>query len=450
MNMMANTHFNNISADKGKQMLLERLEARAGFPRAAALSIVVAIGMFAALWPTVAAAHGERAEPPFLRMSTVQFYDTRWSAKTIKVNEEMTVSGRFRIVKNWSFSISPPKLAFLNVDVPGPVMVREASYLDGANAIASTPLELGRDYEYKIVMRGRIPGNYHVHPMLDVHDSGALLGPGNWVTVEGNAASFTDPITTLLGDKIDLAHYGLGAVVTWHLIWIVIAAGWLLFWLRRPLLIPRYEKVMHGEGESLISGTDRIVGIGFLVATLLIVAGGVLVTRAEYPVTIPLQSVWMRIPPLPEQPETVSMKVDHVVYYIPGRTVELWVNVTNHGAKPVRVGEFTTAGIRFLNASVSKADPDFPPDLVAPNGLEVEPNDPIQPGESKSLHILMTSEIWETDRLAMLIADPSSRIGGLFMFYDPDGNRSIVEFNSEILPIFKRNETQQTAQASGG
>lgn len=429
-------------------MLLKRLELKSGFPRVAALSIMVALGVLAALWPTVAAAHGERAEPPFLRMSTVQFYDTHWSAKTIKVNEEMTVSGRFRIVKNWSFSISPPDLAFLNVDVPGPVMVREASYLDGANAIASTPLELGRDYEYKIVMRGRIPGSYHVHPMLDVRDTGALMGPGDWVTVTGDAASFTDPITTLLGDKIDLAHYGLGGVVTWHVIWIVIALGWLMFWLRRPLLIPRYEKVMHGEGDSLISATDRIVGIGLLVATLLIVAVGDLVTRAEYPVTIPLQSTWMRIPPLPKQPETLSMNADKVVYYIPGRTVEAWVKVTNNGTKPVRLGEFTTAGIRFLNSTVSKADSDFPPDLVAPSGLVVEPDEPIQPGETKSLHILMTSEIWETDRLAMLIADPSSRIGGLFMFYDPEGNRSIVEFNSEIMPIFKQNETQ-TAQANG-
>lgn len=437
-----------VHPGKGRQMLHEELKARLPTPVANTLSVMVALGVLVALWTGTATAHGERAEPPFLRMSTVQFYDTHWSAKTIKVNEEMTVSGRFRIVKNWSFSISPPELAYLHVDVPGPVMVREASYLDGANAIASTPLELGRDYEYKIVLRGRIPGSYHVHPMLDVRDTGALLGPGDWITVQGDAASFTDPITTLLGKTIDLAHYGLGAIVTWHVIWILMALGWLIFWLVKPLLIPRYEAVMHGEGDSLISATDRIVGIGFLATTLLIVAAGVLVTRAQYPVTIPLQSVWMRIPPLPKQPDTVSIKADRVVYYIPGRTVELWVKATNEGTKPVRLGEFTTAGIRFLNPSVSKPDSDFPADLIAPAGLVVEPNEPIQPGETKSLHILMTSEVWETDRLAMLIDDPTSRMGGLFMFYDPNGNRSIVEFDSEILPVFRRSEAQ-VAQVSG-
>jgi len=377
----------------------------------------------------------------------VQFYDTKWSAKTIKVNQEMTVTGRFRVVENWSFVIAPPKLAFLNVGIPGPVMVREASYIDGVNAAASTSLEPGRDYEYKIVLRGRIPGTYHVHPMLDVLDTGALLGPGDWITVEGDAASFTDPLTTSLGNKIDLAHYGLGAVVTWHVIWVVIAIGWLLYWVRKPLLIPRYEAVMHGEGESLITPTDRIVGIGFLLVTLLIVGGGVVATRMMYPVTIALQSAWMRIPPLPKQPDTISIKADRVVYYVPGRTVELWAKVTNRGIRPVRLGEFTTAGLRFLNPTVSKVDADFPADLVVPAGLMIEPDAPIQPGETKSVHIMMTSEVWETNRLTALVHDPSSRMGGLFMFYDPDGDRSIVEFDSEILPIFRRSETQ-TASAS--
>ena len=162
-----------------------------------------AASMLAVLVPGTAAAHGERAEPPFLRMATVQWYDTRWSTTHLKVNDELTVSGRFRIVKYWSFAIAQPDLAFLNIDVPGPVMIRVNSSIDGVNGAASTPLELGRDYEYKIVMRGRIPGRYHVHPMLDVRNAGALLGPGDWVTVDGDAASFTDPVDTLTGQVVD-------------------------------------------------------------------------------------------------------------------------------------------------------------------------------------------------------------------------------------------------------
>jgi len=369
-------------------------------------------------------------------MSTIQWYDTHWSSTRVKVNEEMTITGRFHVVKNWSFAIAAPDLAFLNVDVPGPVMIRTASTIDGVNGAASTPLELGRDYEYTIVLRARIPGRYHVHPMLDVRDAGPLLGPGDWVTVEGDAAAFTDPITTLTGVKLDLADYGMSAVISWHVLWGLMAVAWLLYWIAKPLLMPRYEALQHGEGESLVTTTDRIVGVAFLGVTILIVTFGAMFTRVWYPVTIPLQSTWLRIPPLSKQPDTITMTAERVIYYIPGRTVEFSVKVTNNGTKPVRIGEFTTAAVRFLNSSFRQPEPEYPPELIAPAGLVVEPNEPIQPGETKALHILASSPVWETDRLALLIADPTSRIGGLFMFYDSDNNRSLVEFDSEIMPTF--------------
>jgi methane/ammonia monooxygenase subunit B len=416
----------------------ERFNRKTLAVRASALSFIVVLSIAAALVPGTAAAHGERAEPPFLRMATVQWYDTHWSPTRVKVNEQMTITGRFRIVKYWSFAIAPPDLAFLNVDVPGPVMTRMASTVDGVNGAASTPLELGRDYEYSITMRGRIPGRYHVHPMLDVRDAGPLLGPGDWITVEGDASTFTDPITTLTGKKLDLAQYGMSTVASWHILWIMVAVAWLLYWIAKPLLMPRYEAIQHGESESLVTFTDRIVGIAFLAGTILIVIFGAMLTRAWYPITIPLQSTWLRIPPLPKQPDTITIVPERVIYYIPGRTVEFWVKVTNNGSKPVRLGEFTTASLRFLNSSVRQPEPDSPPELVAPAGLVVEPNEPIQPGETKALHILASSEVWETDRLALLVADPTSRMGGLFMFFDPDNNRSIVEFDSEIIPTFVR------------
>jgi methane/ammonia monooxygenase subunit B len=240
----------------------------------------------------------------------------------------------------------------------------------------------------------------------------------------------------LNGKTVDLEHYGLRAVATWHLLWIIIAVGWLLYWIRKPLLIPRYEAVQHDQGGSLITVTDRIVGVALLGATILVVLVGFVMTNIWYPVTIPLQSTWLRIPPLPKQPDTISMTADRVIYYIPGRTVEFWVKVTNNGSTPVRLGEFTTAAVRFLNPSVRQPDSEFPADLIAPAGLVVEPNEAILPGETKALHILASSQVWETDRLAFLVEDPTSRVGGLFMFFDADNNRSLVEFDSEIIPTF--------------
>ena len=44
-----------------------------------------------------ALAHGERNQEPFLRMRTAHFYDVKWSADKIAVNDEVVVTGRFRL-----------------------------------------------------------------------------------------------------------------------------------------------------------------------------------------------------------------------------------------------------------------------------------------------------------------------------------------------------------------
>jgi hypothetical protein len=83
-----------------------------------------------------------------------------------------------------------------------------------------------------------------------------------------------------------------------------------------------------------------------------------------------------------------------------------------------------------------KPDPAYPPDLIAPAGLLVKPDRPIAPGETALVALEATSPVWETDRLTALLTDPTNRIGGLFIFFDPSGNRSIIEFGSSIVPTF--------------
>jgi methane/ammonia monooxygenase subunit B len=327
-------------------------------------------------------------------------------------------------------------LTFLNVGVPGPVFIRTASMINGVNGVSSMSLAVGHDYEYRIALRGRIPGRYHVHPMLDVRDTGPILGPGKWVSVNGDAAAFTDPVTTLTGKRLDLADYGLGPIVRWHLVWIAIGVLWLGYWIRKPLLMPRYEAVQSGEGDRLITRSDRIAAALMLALTLVVAIGQMVITDAAYPVTIPLQSNQTRVPALPSSASQITVAPEQVNYLVPGRTVQFRLRVTNASTKSIRFGEFTTANLRFLNGAVSKAEPDYPQDLIAPAGLVVRPDAPIQPGATEEVSIEATSSVWETDRLTALMSDPTNRIGGLFMFYAPDGERSIVEFSSPIVPTF--------------
>lgn len=385
-----------------------------------------------------ASAHGEAAQEAFLRMSTIQWYDTRWSASEVNVNGEIVLTGRFHVAQYWPFNVPKPEMTFLNVGVPGPVFVRVASDIGGVNAAASMPLELGHDYEYKLVLRARIPGRYHVHPMLDIRDAGPIVGPGSWVTVNGDFAAFTDPVTTIGGVTVDLARYGLGWVVGWHVVWLVPALVWLMYWLRKPLLIPRYEAVVQGEGESLITATDRLMGGVLLAVAIVIALVAMGMASARYPVTIPLQSNQAYPRHLRDVPETVDVEVTRAEYQIPGRTVRMWLTVTNNGAEPVRLGEFTTANLRFLNGQVVKSEPGYPDDLLAPAGLEVTPEVAIEPGQTKKLEVVATSVAWETERLALLINDPTSKIGGLLMFFGPEGSkRRVVEINSPVIPTFR-------------
>ena len=103
-------------------------------------------------------AHGERSQEPFLRMLSVQWYDTTWSTDKVAVNEEVVLSGKFHLHTGWPEAIARPDVAFMHVYVPGPVFVRKGVWVNGKPMVRSATYEIGRDYEYKIVMKARRPG----------------------------------------------------------------------------------------------------------------------------------------------------------------------------------------------------------------------------------------------------------------------------------------------------
>jgi methane/ammonia monooxygenase subunit B len=213
------------------------------------------------------------------------------------------------------------------------------------------------------------------------------------------------------------------------------------YWIRKPLLMPRYEAVQSGNGDGLITRTDRIAAVVMLAVTLIVAIGETVLTDAAYPVTVPLQSNFLKVPALPESAAPVAVVPERVTYLVPGRTVQFHLRLSNAGDKPLRIGEFTTANLRFLNPAVVKTEPGYPQDLVAPAGLVVQPNQPIPPGGTEEVYLEATSPVWETDRLASLMSDPTNRIGGLLMLYGPDGQRSLAELSSVIVPTFTEPST---------
>ncbi|CAN5866485.1 hypothetical protein BH20PSE1_BH20PSE1_07520 [soil metagenome] len=402
---------------------------------AAGLAVVVAA---TSLYVPEASAHGEKSQQAFLRMRTLHWYDLNWSTDKLRVNEKMTVSGKIHVFKNWPETTANPEHspAFLNIGIPGPVFTRVESYMGGQFVPRSVNLELGKNYTFKVVLQARRPGRWHMHTMMNVEAAGPIIGPGKWVQIDGTMADYKHVLTTLTGNTVDIEKVGTAGIWGWSFFWIFFGFAWIGYWAAKPVFVPRYMARKAGD-ESIVSPTDVKVGLGFMVATLIITWVGYNAGNSANPITIPLQAgVIGTMEPIPEGAPTVEAKVEQATYRVPGRSVILKVRVNNRGITPVQVAEFETAGIRFLNGSVYKDETNYPPQLLAPEGLSVDDNSPILPGQSKVITLTGTDAAWENERIADVIYDPDSRFGGLLFFVDSSGFRSMAPVGGPLLPRF--------------
>ena len=399
-----------------------------------ALLATMATSMFYA--PT-ASAHGEKSQAAFMRMRTIHWFDLNWSKEQVAVNDTMTISGKFFVFAGWPETVDKPEVAFLNIGIPGPVFIRAGSWIGGQLVPRSASLELGETYEFKVLLKARRPGDWHVHTMMNVQGGGPIIGPGKWVTVTGSMSDFVDPITTLTGETINLETYNLSNTYFWHAFWYAIGLAWMVYWMRKPMFVPRSIAVEAGKADTLISATDRKVAMGFAAATLAIVAVSFGNTEEQYPVTTPLQAGLLRgIKSLDMPTPTVSVKVEDATYRVPGRAMQMTLTITNNGDSAVRLGEFETAGVRFMDAAVSQDETGYPDDLLAEEGLTVSDNSALAPGQSRTVEVTASDAAWEVYRLADLIYDPDSRFAGLLFFFDEAGNRQTVTVDAPLIPTF--------------
>jgi len=401
-----------------------------------AVALMAAVAATSFYAPT-ASAHGEKSQAAFMRMRTIHWYDLKWSKEVVKVNETVEVTGKFHVFEGWPETVDAPENAFLNIGIPGPVFIRKASYIGGQLVPRSVRLEIGKTYDFKVVLMARRPGDWHVHTMMNVKGGGPIIGPGKWLTIEGSMADFKNPITTLTGATIDLENYNLENTYFWHTLWYVFGLAWIVYWIRRPVFLPRFLMVNAGRADELVSGADKKIGMVFAAATVLIVIFAMSAANGKYPITIPLQAGTMRgIKPAVDEKSAVSIKVEDATYRVPGRAMRMKLTMTNNGNAAVRLGEFYTASVRFLDSDVYKDTSGYPEDLLAEDGLSVSDNSPLAPGETRTVEVTAADAAWEVYRLADIIYDPDSRFAGLLFFFDAAGNRTISQVDAPLIPSF--------------
>ena len=384
-------------------------------------------------------AHGEKALEPFIRMRTIQWYDVQWDKQKFNVNEEVSVSGKFHVAEDWPVSVPKPEASFLNISTPGPVLIRTERYLNGKPFMNSVALQPGGDYNFKIVLKGRLPGRYHIHLFFNLKDAGQVMGPGVWLEITGNAADFSNEIKTINGELIDMETYGLGNGIFWHLFWGLLATAWLLWWVRRPLFINRYRMLQAGLEDELVTPNDRLIAKGILVGVPLLVLAINAMTISQYPNTIPLQASLDQILPLSAQVNAgvVDVETLKAEYRVSERAMIFTIKVNNHSENPLQIGEFSTANVHFINKNLQAAYQGDTTSLTALEGLTLDNIAPIQPGEQRTMTIAASDAFWETEKLDGLIRDADSRIGGLLFLYDSViGVRYISSITAAVIPKF--------------
>ena len=182
---------------------------------------------------------------------------------------------------------------------------------------------------------------------------------------------------------------------------------------------------------------DAGSALGFGVGVIAIVAMSMASTNESYPITTPLQAGLLRgIKSIDMPVPTVAVKIEDATYRVPGRAMQMTMTITNNGDSAIRLGEFNTAGVRFLDAAVAQDETGYPDDLLAEEGLTVSDNSPIAPGQSRTIQVTASDAAWEVYRLADLIYDPDSRFAGLLFFYDQSGNRQMVTIDAPLIPSF--------------
>ena len=117
-------------------------------------------------------AHGEAADEPFLKNLTTAFFDVSVSPTEIQVGDPVTITGRVKILETWPHTLYTPEIASIIPVVPGPVFMLKERTVNGEASIGSFFVEKGGIYEFRMVIIGKEPGDWHVHPALPSTEQG--------------------------------------------------------------------------------------------------------------------------------------------------------------------------------------------------------------------------------------------------------------------------------------
>ena len=382
-------------------------------------------------------AHGEAADEPFLKDLTVAFYDVHISPTAIKVGEPVTITGAVKILETWPYTLDPPQTAYITPVVPGPVFALVDREVNGTPTPGSILVDKGGTYHFKMVIRGRHPGDWHVHPGIAIQGTGTLIGPGEWVKVEPGAEPFKMDVTLLTGQTVNLEHYGGSFVWWWSFAGFIVGMVWMVYWTVPKRTVTRLAVTTQipvnddAPDIGLITPRDHMWMDLLAGVIIVMLVGGWAYMAAKFPVRLPQQTV--RFTPDVVDSTMHSAQVMKATSTYDDRTDTLLIDlaVKNNGTTPLSLKQYIMAMATFVNGDKDAQGKAGPAHYVGP--MQVEPDTPIQPGEIGKVQLKISSPLFDEERLIPL-HDPQERIAGLLRFTDPQGHEDLVTLRTDLVP----------------
>jgi methane/ammonia monooxygenase subunit B len=382
-------------------------------------------------------AHGEAGDEPFLKDMTTAFYDVQITPTEIEVGQPVTITGSVRILETWPYTLETPSKAYITPVVPGPVFALQDRTINGQSAPGSFFVEKGGIYQFKMVMLGRDPGRWHVHPGIAVEGTGTLIGPGEWVTVRPSSSRFVFPVTLLGGRTIDLDRYGGSFAWWWSFAGFLIGVVWMFYWTLSKRTVTNLAVTSQlpindaAPDIGLITPTDHMwmnVLAGITILTLVI---GWANMAWRYPVRLPQQTDWFAPKFISSGEKLAEVEPGGASYNDGTDTLTMKVSAKNTGSSAITLKQYVMAMMTFVNGTSDELGKAGPHDFVG--RLEVEPNGPISPGETKELTLRMSSPALSDERLIPL-HDPQQFIAGLLRFESASGQQQMIVVRESVIP----------------
>jgi len=166
-------------------------------------------------------------------------------------------------------------------------------------------------------------------------------------------------------------------------------------------------------------------------ATIAMLVIGWIYMAVKFPVRLPQQTV--RFAPEVIDSATHSAQVMKADSTYDDKTDTLSINlaVKNNGTTPLSLRQYIMAMATFVNGDKREQAKAGPAHYVG--RMQVEPDVPIEPGETAKVQLKISSPLFDEERLVPL-HDPQERIAGLLRFADPQGHEDLVTLKTDLVP----------------